>query len=498
VTNEVVRVTGTFSVTKSVAGGEPGVAFVDGDFTFSYSCSGGITGTVVVRAGETTQVATPIPNGADCSISQANVLTCGPETVPAGTDQQSSSFWVHIASHTDKTTGGDCKETGLVDNTGSVTTTNDGQDSSKAEICVAGPAIHILKTADNPQVNAGDDIGFTMTVYNDGIGNAHGVILNDVLPINPGLSWSIDATGAGFASSCSIVAGVLSCGPVTVPAGTTQAASTFTVHITSGTTGATGGDCPETGVVDNTGSVTTTNDGSDESSASTCVQAMVDLSITKSGSPGTQELNPGSQITWTMVVTNNGPSADTGVTVSDPMPAGNTYVSSTTTQGTCTGGAILSCTIGNMAAGASVTITLITTPSAVGAQTNTVAVSGNRPETNTGNNQATATVQVIGTPTPPKPCIAVTRVTPKQLFVGRKTKVTIHVTQGGKVVKGIHVRIKGPKINLRTKASNSKGIVKQTLKMKKAGVLVFTPIASKACNTKRVGVTNVFTPPVTG
>ena len=88
--------------------------------------------------------------------------------------------------------------------------------------------------------------------------------------------------------------------------------------------------------------------------------------------------------------------------------------------------------------------------------------------------------------------------TPKQLFVGRKTALTIHVTQGGTAVKGIHVRIKGPKINVRTTASNSKGIVKQTLKMKKAGVLVFTPIASKACNTKRVGVTNVFTPPVTG
>ena len=33
---------------------------------------------------------------------------------------------------------------------------------------------------------------------------------------------------------------------------------------------------------------------------------------------------------------------------------------------------------------------------------------------------------------------------------------------------------------------------------KKAGVLIFSPIASKRCNTQRVGVTNVFTPPVTG
>jgi uncharacterized repeat protein (TIGR01451 family) len=349
-------------------------------------------------------------------------------------------------------------------------------------------------------VNAGDPIGFTMTVWNDGIGDAHGVMLNDVLPSNPGLSWSIASQGAGWNNTCAIAAGVLSCGPVTVPAGTTQAASTFTVHIVSATTGATGGDCPTTGVVNNTGHVTTTNDGSSESSATTCVQALVDLTVTKSGSPASQELNPdgSSRITWTMVVTNNGPSAATGVVVSDPMPAGNTFVSATTTQGTCTGGAILNCTIGTMAAGASVTITLVTTPTAVGLQTNTVTVGGSRPETNTGNNSATATVEVVGTPTPPVPCVAVSKVTPKQLFVGRKTTLTIHLTQGGKAVAGIHVRIKGAKINLRTKASNSRGVVKQTLKMKKAGILVFTPIASKACNTKRVGVTNVFTPPVTG
>ncbi len=198
------------------------------------------------------------------------------------------------------------------------------------------------------------------------------------------------------------------------------------------------------------------------------------------------------------MVTNNGPSADTGVKITDPLPTGNTFVSATSTKGTCTGGTILNCTIGDMAAGESVTITLITTPTVAGTQTNVVAVSGDRPETNTANNQATATVEVVPFTPPAKPCIAVSKVTPKQLIVGRKTKVTIHVTQGGKAVKGIHVRITGPKTNVRTAASNSKGIITHQLKMKKAGVLVFSPIASKRCNTQRVGVTNVFTPPVTG
>jgi uncharacterized repeat protein (TIGR01451 family) len=327
------------------------------------------------------------------------------------------------------------------------------------------------------------------------------VKLNDTLPANPGLSWSIASQGAGWAGSCSISGGVLSCGGangVTVPAGTTQTASTFTVHIVSGTTAATGGDCPGSGTVDNTGSVTTSNDGSDQSSASTCVQALVDLSISKSGSPATQVLGSGN-ITWTIVVTNNGPDADTGVTIADPMPAGNTFVSATSSKGSCTGGAVLQCTIGDMAVGESVTITLVTTPSTAGNQVNTVNVTGNQPETNTGNNSATATVQVTAPFTPPVTyCVAVSKVTPKQLFVGRKTKLTIHVTQHGKAVKGVHVRIKGPKVNMRTKASNSRGVITARVKMKKAGILIFSPIASKRCNTKRVGITNVFTPPVTG
>jgi uncharacterized repeat protein (TIGR01451 family) len=365
---------------------------------------------------------------------------------------------------------------------------------------IKAASIHILKTADAAKVEVGSQIGFTMTVWNDGAGDAHGVTLNDPLPTTPGLSWSIDKQGSGWAGSCKIAAGALTCGgpSVTVPAGTTPSASTSTVHIVSGTTGATGGDCPTSGVIPNTGSVTASNDGSDQSTASTCVQAMVDLSITKSGSPAVQDLGQGN-ITWTIVVKNNGPSDDTGVMVTDPMPGGNTFVSATTTKGSCTGGATLICNIGPMAVNETVTITLVTTPSAQGTQTNVAKVSGNRPETDTTNNTATASVQIIqATPPPPVFCVAVSKVTPKQLFVGRKTTLNIHVTKQGKAVKGIHVQITGPKVNIRTKASNSKGAIKQAVKMKKAGVLIFSPIASKKCNTKRVGVTNVFTPPVTG
>jgi hypothetical protein len=32
----------------------------------------------------------------------------------------------------------------------------------------------------------------------------------------------------------------------------------------------------------------------------------------------------------------------------------------------------------------------------------------------------------------------------------------------------------------------------------KAGIVVFTPVATKSCKSPRIGVIGVFTPPVTG
>jgi uncharacterized protein DUF11 len=200
-----------------------------------------------------------------------------------------------------------------------------------------------------------------------------------------------------------------------------------------------------------------------------------------------------------MVVTNNGPDTDTNVKVSDPMPLGNTYVSSSTTQGTCTGGAILNCDLGTMTAGQQITITLVTTPSAVGIQTNTATVSGDRPETNLTNNVANASVEIDNHLLPP--CVLISKITPGQLVVGRKTTLTIHLTQKHKAAAGFKVRIKGAGINVVTKRSNARGVIKHSLKMKRKGILRFTPIAqgeTAGCGAVRIGVRAPFTPPVTG
>jgi uncharacterized repeat protein (TIGR01451 family) len=348
---------------------------------------------------------------------------------------------------------------------------------------VAGASVQIVKTADAAQVTAGNEIGFTMTVSNSGSGDAYGVSLSDPLPTNAGLSWQIESQGAGWDDSCSITAGTLSCGPVTVPAGTTQAASTFTVHITSTTTADMGGVCPDgSGVVNNTASVTTTNDGSDQSSASTCMEGVADLQITKTGSPATQDVPPPyKQITWTMVVTNNGPAADTNVQVGDPMPINETYVSSQTTKGSCTGGAILSCSLGTLQVGESVTITLVTQPTNTGKQTNTATVVGDLPETNLDNNTASASVLVNGPVIPPV-CTRVVVTKPKQLNAGQPATLHIKVTKGlsRRAQAGVRVRIwgKGTGIFIITSKSNSLGKITERIFPAKAGILNFKPIVT--------------------
>src|SRR5204863_234633 len=152
---------------------------------------------------------------------------CGPSDLDPG-----ATYTIHITSPTNAATA----LSSPVTNTANVTTSNDGSDSASDSIQVRATAIDIAKVADNPFVSAGDPVGFTITLTNNGQGTASAVAVDDLLPTNPGLSWSIDGgTGAGLCST-SATPGHLTCGPSDLPA-----AGSYTVHISSPTTGATGG-----------------------------------------------------------------------------------------------------------------------------------------------------------------------------------------------------------------------------------------------------------------
>ena len=121
-----------------------------------------------------------------------------------------------------------------------------------------------------------------------------------------------------------------------------------------------------------------------------------DLSITKSD--GVTTVTPGDGIarTYTIIVSNAGPSQANSVVVTDTWPVGFTQGLLIISQGTTTSGSGGNFTwnVGSIANGGSVTLTVTyTVPSTTqaGSQTNTATVSSSTPDPTPGNNTATDT-----------------------------------------------------------------------------------------------------------
>ena len=132
-----------------------------------------------------------------------------------------------------------------------------------------------------------------------------------------------------------------------------------------------------------------------------------DVTVTKTATPAvTLPLGGGSApITYTIAAKNNGPDTAQNVLVSDAAPADVTFVSATIGKGSCTTTAkAVDCTISTLAPGESVPITINATVSAAGTKTNVVVISNTTPpDTNPGNNTASASTVVTAPATPPTP-----------------------------------------------------------------------------------------------
>jgi uncharacterized repeat protein (TIGR01451 family) len=122
-----------------------------------------------------------------------------------------------------------------------------------------------------------------------------------------------------------------------------------------------------------------------------------DLAITKTDSP--DPVKGGQNLTYTIVVTNNGPSTATGVTMTDQLPKNAGFASAATTKGTCSAKpsrALVTCALGDLVSGASATVTIVVKSPAKGTITNTASVTATSPtDPNPGNNTATATTTVL-------------------------------------------------------------------------------------------------------
>jgi uncharacterized repeat protein (TIGR01451 family)/LPXTG-motif cell wall-anchored protein len=119
-----------------------------------------------------------------------------------------------------------------------------------------------------------------------------------------------------------------------------------------------------------------------------------DLSISKDDAP--DPVSPGSNLTYTLEVSNAGPSTAAGVVVTDILPAGSTLVSTSGCAGDPNG--VPDCALGDLAPGDTATYTIIVTvdSSAAGALTNTATVSAATADPDTTDNSASTTTELAG------------------------------------------------------------------------------------------------------
>ena len=224
----------------------------------------------------------------------------------------------------------------------------------------------------------GNNITYTIVVTNGGPDAATAVTLTDPLP-----------AGVAFASAsagCTESSGIVTCSVGNLANG---GSATMTIVLTA----------TAAGTITNTATVSSDVDdpasANDSASATTTVNPVADLSVTKSGAP--DPVAPGGLVTFTIVVANSGPSAATGVILSDPITNGT--LQSVTGPGCATvkakGKTTATCAIGTLANGANATVTVVVAaPKKQGPMSDTATVTATEADPNTANNSATASVTV--------------------------------------------------------------------------------------------------------
>jgi uncharacterized repeat protein (TIGR01451 family) len=317
-------------------------------------------------AGSTTGVTTNDP-----SISGQSLTWNGPFTVAAN-GSVSLHFLVTVAS----TPGTYFNEAGG-NAAGGYTVLSTGP---TAPITITATAdLGITKTASPDPAFVGDAITYTLVVTNNGPDTSSGGTVTDTLPGN--VSYASDDGG------CTHVAGTVTC-----PTGTLTAGASQTIHVVVTAT--------SPGPATNTACVR--GNEADPNGANNCASVTsqvrprnADLSIVKTGPAFVQS---GSFITYQIAVGNAGPADATNVTVDDPLPAGETLLAATPSQGSCVNAVV--CNLGTIPSGGSATITIVANVTAPAGSTlaNTATVSGDQPDPDPTNNSSTTRAFVFGIP----------------------------------------------------------------------------------------------------
>jgi len=331
----------------------------------------------------------PIPGGWSCTLpvaGTAGTITCTNPSFAPGT----ASFPVVV-----KVTAGTAAGTAINDTataSSSITDPNLANNSATAADVVATAAQADLVTTNSASptsVAAGSNVTYTQSVTNLGPAVATSpVTLTQTTP--PNTNFQSITPPAGWI--CGTVPPVGGTGTIICTDGGTLAINapanfTLVLQVNAGTPSGTNIAETATASAGNIVPGLTTN-----SATATVVVAnanSADMAIVKTATPS-PTVPQGDTLTYTLAITNNGPASATNVTVIDPLPSAVTFLSATTTAGTCSeAGGTVTCLLGTMANGGTATVTILTLAGMPGVISNTATVFADQVDSNLLNNFST-------------------------------------------------------------------------------------------------------------
>jgi uncharacterized repeat protein (TIGR01451 family) len=217
----------------------------------------------------------------------------------------------------------------------------------------------------------GQNVTYAVTVRNGGPDDAAHLQLTDTLPAGVAFVSATASQGA-----CARAGSAVTCDLGNLASGATTTATLVVRPTASGT-------------LSNRAEVKATEiDGSTANNAATeatTVNPAADLAVAIVDGP--DPVAQGQDVTITVTVTNNGPSDATGARATVSLPGLVGYSSSTSTAGACSAaGSDVSCAIGNLARGASATISVTARAGSAGSAEATVSVSATEADTVGANN----------------------------------------------------------------------------------------------------------------
>jgi uncharacterized repeat protein (TIGR01451 family) len=186
--------------------------------------------------------------------------------------------------------------------------------------------LSIVKTSSPNPVEVNTAHTYTLTISNGGPDEATNVTVTDILPA----SFTIGTITPSQGTCSPLVGTTLTCNLGTIANGgnatvTIEATPTQTGIISN--TAVVSGDQPDPDPTDNSSTESTTVEGSGTEPTE------ADLSVTKTSSPNPVIVNQ--ELTYTITVTNLGPDPVADAEVVDTLPAGVTFGSATSDQGSC-------------------------------------------------------------------------------------------------------------------------------------------------------------------